>query len=215
MTPPPSLSHDDAVLAKKLIDPDTGHARLIDDLELALRSANALRAENINFVIELIQLPNLEPIPNLGPKAFNEVGNALRTNGLDFGIQIPEALHCILREPERDWRHLVDQHDISAPRNIDDPVERLEWIAQVKQLIEENPLFAGLVYIALLASTEGLNIEKGNPRDDQESIRDAFLRAVLYREGPGTEGLCSAIHKAEEMLPFIHLLEDDAPAAGG
>ena len=49
--------------------------RPVDDLELTVRSANCLKAENIYYIGDLIQRTETELLntPNLGRKSLNEI----------------------------------------------------------------------------------------------------------------------------------------------
>ncbi|MBR4004855.1 MAG: hypothetical protein IKI90_03310 [Treponema sp.] len=55
----------------------------IDDLELTARTANCLKAENINYIGDLIQRTENEllKIPNMGRKSLNEIKEALASRG--------------------------------------------------------------------------------------------------------------------------------------
>ena len=55
----------------------------IDDLELTTRTANCLKAENINYIGDLIQRTENEllKIPNMGRKSLNEIKEALASRG--------------------------------------------------------------------------------------------------------------------------------------
>ena len=58
--------------------------RPVDDLELTVRSANCLKAENINYIGDLIQRTENELLktPNLGRKSLNEIKEVLASRGL-------------------------------------------------------------------------------------------------------------------------------------
>jgi DNA-directed RNA polymerase subunit alpha len=53
--------------------------RPVDDLELTVRSANCLKAENIYYIGDLIQRTETELLktPNLGRKSLNEIKEVL------------------------------------------------------------------------------------------------------------------------------------------
>ena len=70
--------------------------RPVDDLELTVRSANCLKAENIHYIGDLIQRneSDLLKAPNLGRKSLNEIKDILNTKGLSLGMPVenwPEA----------------------------------------------------------------------------------------------------------------------------
>lgn len=64
--------------------------RLVDDLELTVRSANCLKAENIYYIGDLIQRTENELLktPNLGRKSLNEIKEVLGTHGLTLGMKL-------------------------------------------------------------------------------------------------------------------------------
>ncbi|MBL1433936.1 MAG: DNA-directed RNA polymerase subunit alpha [Gammaproteobacteria bacterium] len=64
--------------------------RPVDDLELTVRSANCLKAENIYFIGDLIQKTEVELLktPNLGKKSLTEIKDVLATNGLSLGMRL-------------------------------------------------------------------------------------------------------------------------------
>ena len=64
--------------------------RPVDDLELTVRSANCLKAENIYYIGDLIQRTenDLLKTPNLGRKSLNEIKEVLATRGLTLGMKL-------------------------------------------------------------------------------------------------------------------------------
>lgn len=64
--------------------------RPVDDLELTVRSANCLKAENIYYIGDLIQRTENELLktPNLGRKSLNEIKEALAAHGLTLGMRL-------------------------------------------------------------------------------------------------------------------------------
>ena len=64
--------------------------RPVDDLELTVRSANCLKAENINYIGDLIQRSENELLktPNLGRKSLNEIKEVLASRGLTLGMKL-------------------------------------------------------------------------------------------------------------------------------
>ena len=65
--------------------------RPVDDLELTVRSANCLKAENIYYIGDLIQRTETELLktPNLGRKSLNEIKEVLASMGLHLGMEVP------------------------------------------------------------------------------------------------------------------------------
>lgn len=72
--------------------------RPVDDLELTVRSANCLKAENINFIGDLVLKTENELLktPNLGKKSLTEIKDVLATRDLSLGMKLenwpPESL---------------------------------------------------------------------------------------------------------------------------
>ena len=64
--------------------------RPVDDLELTVRSANCLKAENIFLIGDLIQRTEVELLktPNLGKKSLTEIKDVLATRGLSLGMRL-------------------------------------------------------------------------------------------------------------------------------
>ncbi len=64
--------------------------RPVDDLELTVRSANCLKAENIYYIGDLIQRGENELLkaPNLGRKSLNEIKDVLASKGLTLGMKL-------------------------------------------------------------------------------------------------------------------------------
>ena len=64
--------------------------RPVDDLELTVRSANCLKAENIYYIGDLIQRTEVELLktPNLGKKSLNEIKDILEARGLALGSRL-------------------------------------------------------------------------------------------------------------------------------
>jgi DNA-directed RNA polymerase subunit alpha len=61
--------------------------RPVDELDLTVRSANCLKAENIYYIGDLIQRTETELLktPNLGRKSLNEIKEVLASRGLTLG----------------------------------------------------------------------------------------------------------------------------------
>jgi DNA-directed RNA polymerase subunit alpha len=80
--------HHDKTEAKPEFDPLL--LRPVDDLELTVRSANCLKAENIYYIGDLVQKsePELLKAPNLGKKSLNEIKEVLAAHSLYLGMDI-------------------------------------------------------------------------------------------------------------------------------
>jgi DNA-directed RNA polymerase subunit alpha len=77
----PALQHEE-------VDPIL--LRPVDDLELTVRSANCLKAENIYYIGDLIQRTEVELLktPNLGKKSLTEIKDILASRGLSLGMRL-------------------------------------------------------------------------------------------------------------------------------
>ena len=75
---------------QKTVQVDPLLLRPVDDLELTVRSANCLKAENIYYIGDLIQRTENELLktPNLGRKSLNEIKEVLAARGLTLGMKL-------------------------------------------------------------------------------------------------------------------------------
>lgn len=64
--------------------------RPVDELELTVRSANALKAANIYYIGDLVQRTENEMLktPDLGRKSLNEIKEVLAARGLVLGMKL-------------------------------------------------------------------------------------------------------------------------------
>ena len=76
--------------------------RPVDELELTVRSANCLKAENIYYIGDLIQRAEVELLrtPNLGKKSLTEIKDVLASHGLSLGIVLENWPPASIREKE-------------------------------------------------------------------------------------------------------------------
>jgi len=84
-------------MAENQIDPIL--LRPVDELELTVRSANCLKAENIMYIGDLVQRTEVELLrtPNLGKKSLTEIKEVLEGHGLGLGMRLdnwPPASLC-------------------------------------------------------------------------------------------------------------------------
>ena len=77
--------------------------RPVDDLELTVRSANCLKAENIYYIGDLIQRSEVELLktPNLGKKSLTEIKEVLGSRGLSLGMRLENWPPPSLRGDDR------------------------------------------------------------------------------------------------------------------
>ncbi len=81
---------DDAKPKQEEPEVDPLLLRPVDDLELTVRSANCLKAENIYYIGDLIQRTEVELLktPNLGKKSLTEIKDVLANRGLSLGMRL-------------------------------------------------------------------------------------------------------------------------------
>jgi DNA-directed RNA polymerase subunit alpha len=77
--------------------------RPVDDLELTVRSANCLKAENIYYIGDLIQRTEVELLktPNLGKKSLTEIKDVLASRGLSLGMRLENWPPPSLRKDDK------------------------------------------------------------------------------------------------------------------
>ncbi|MBL8541777.1 MAG: DNA-directed RNA polymerase subunit alpha [Betaproteobacteria bacterium] len=90
-----------AIEAPKAPQVDPILLRPVDDLELTVRSANCLKAENIYYIGDLIQRTETELLktPNLGRKSLNEIKEVLASRGLTLGMKLENWPPAGLEKP--------------------------------------------------------------------------------------------------------------------
>jgi len=78
--------------------------RPVDDLELTVRSANCLKAENIYYIGDLIQRTEVELLktPNLGKKSLTEIKDVLASKGLSLGMRLDNWPHAQIKDKQKD-----------------------------------------------------------------------------------------------------------------
>ncbi len=76
------------------------YVRPVDDLELTVRSANCLKAENIYYIGDLVQKTEADLLktPNLGKKSLTEIQSVLASHGLSLGMAIENWPPPFLRD---------------------------------------------------------------------------------------------------------------------
>jgi DNA-directed RNA polymerase subunit alpha len=79
--------------------------RPVDDLELTVRSANCLKAENIYYIGDLVQRTEVELLktPNLGKKSLTEIKDVLASRGLSLGLRLDNWPPASLKGDEKSF----------------------------------------------------------------------------------------------------------------
>jgi DNA-directed RNA polymerase subunit alpha len=87
---------------KKEVEVDPILLRPVDDLELTVRSANCLKAENIYYIGDLVQRTEVELLktPNLGKKSLTEIKDVLASRGLSLGLRLENWPPASLRNDD-------------------------------------------------------------------------------------------------------------------
>ncbi|MFA9459667.1 DNA-directed RNA polymerase subunit alpha [Thiohalorhabdus methylotrophus] len=102
----PSAPTESSQAERTEVDPNL--LKSVDDLELSVRSANCLKAENIRFTGDLVQKTEQELLktPNFGKKSLNEIKEVLASMGLSLGMKLenwpPENLPELEDEANED-----------------------------------------------------------------------------------------------------------------
>lgn len=96
-------SQGDPVAEERRDEIDPILIRPVDDLELTVRSANCLKAENIYCIGDLIQRTEVELLktPNLGKKSLTEIKDVLASRGLSLGMRLDNWPPVSLRGDEK------------------------------------------------------------------------------------------------------------------
>jgi DNA-directed RNA polymerase subunit alpha len=95
-------SMEDAVDEDEEADIDPILLHPVDELELTVRSANCLKAENLYYIGDLIQCTEVELLrtPNLGKKSLTEIKDVLASHGLSLGLKLDNWPPASIREKE-------------------------------------------------------------------------------------------------------------------
>ena len=96
-----SEAEAEAEVEEEAIDPML--LRPVDDLELTVRSANCLKAENIYYIGDLVQRTEVELLktPNLGKKSLTEIKDVLASRGLHLGMRLDTWPPASLKNDDR------------------------------------------------------------------------------------------------------------------
>ena len=79
---------EEVIEEKEEVKIDPIMLRPVEELELTVRSANCLKAENIHYIGDLVTRmeSDLLRTPNLGKKSLNEIKEVLASRGLSLGL---------------------------------------------------------------------------------------------------------------------------------
>lgn len=96
-----SEAENEAIEEEEEFDPML--LRPVDDLELTVRSANCLKAENIYYIGDLVQCTEVELLktPNLGKKSLTEIKDVLQSRGLHLGMRLETWPPASLKNDDR------------------------------------------------------------------------------------------------------------------
>ena len=94
---------EDGVNAQAESQVDPILLRPVDELELTVRSANCLKAENIMYIGDLVQRTEVELLktPNLGKKSLTEIKDVLASRGLSLGMRLDNWPPASLKNDDR------------------------------------------------------------------------------------------------------------------
>jgi len=87
--------------------------RPVEDLELTVRSANCLKAENIHYIGDLVQRTETDLLktPNLGKKSLNEIKEVLASRSLSLGMHLDNWPPSFLRDREVEEEIIEEQSE--------------------------------------------------------------------------------------------------------
>ena len=96
-----SESESESIEEEDEVDPIL--LRPVDDLEMTVRSANCLKAENIYYIGDLVQRTEVELLktPNLGKKSLTEIKDVLASRGLSLGMRLDNWPPASLKNDDR------------------------------------------------------------------------------------------------------------------
>lgn len=128
-TPPPVLPVPPAPVIEVATKNNPYLTKPVIELELPVRAENILKAENIQYIGDLIQRTELElmKMPNMGRKSIADIKEALENIGLTLGMQVP-YLHEIIQEKASATPDMVN----SPPHYRSGGIETIDFIEAKK-----------------------------------------------------------------------------------
>jgi len=86
----------------------------VDELELTVRSANCLKAENIFYIGDLVLRSETELLktPNLGKKSLTEIKDVLASRGLSLGLKLENWPPPGLKKPKSEDETLISAKNL-------------------------------------------------------------------------------------------------------
>lgn len=102
---------DEQQAANEISDINPILLKPVDELELTVRAANCLKAENIYYIGDLVRKSENELLktPNLGKKSLGEIKDVLATHSLSLGMQVPNWPPSWIKESLRDNTKEIDK----------------------------------------------------------------------------------------------------------
>lgn len=84
--------HIDEEISDRASDVDPVLSRPVEELELTVRAANCLKAENINYIGDLVRATEQDLLrtPNLGKKSLSEIKDTLAARELSLGMDVSD-----------------------------------------------------------------------------------------------------------------------------
>lgn len=88
----------------------------VDELELTVRAANCLKAENIYYIGDLVRKTEAELLktPNLGKKSLGEIKDVLAAHSLSLGMHVPNWPPAWLKEAPKDSQKEIEKEKSST-----------------------------------------------------------------------------------------------------
>ena len=111
--------------------------RPVDELELTVRSANCLKAENIYYIGDLIQRTETELLktPNLGKKSLTEIKEVLANRGLSLGMKLENVGIDMLGRAKK---VSINKDTTTIVDGAGEKAEIEARVSQIRQQIEET-----------------------------------------------------------------------------
>jgi len=106
------LKHEDEQLVtEEMADINPILLRPVDELELTVRAANCLKAENIYYIGDLVKKTENELLktPNLGKKSLGEIKDVLAAHSLSLGMNVPNWPPAWLKDVQKEHINITEE----------------------------------------------------------------------------------------------------------